>query len=88
MPKSSLEYDNQVQCLRLAIAVIREWGKAVLRPTRKNRENIGRLEVEKRVGGPFADLQEHHEESDRTEAALLPIKRGSRCVSRPPNKDI
>ena len=50
MPKSFLEYDNQVQCLRLAIAVIREGCKAVLRPTRKNCENIGRPEVEKRVG--------------------------------------
>lgn len=87
MPKSFLEYDNQVQCLRLAIAVIREGRKTVLRPTHKNCENIGRLEVEKRVGGPFVDLQEHHKESHRTEAVLLPIKRGSRCVSKLP-KDI
>ena len=68
--------------------MVREGRKAVLRPTRKNCENTERLEVEKRVGGPFADLQEHHKESDRTEAALLPIKRGSRCVSKPPNEDI
>lgn len=48
----------------------------MLRPTHKNCENIGRLEVEKRVGGPFADLQEHRKESKRTEVVLLPIERG------------
>ena len=32
MPKSFLKYDNQVQCLKLAIAVIKEGCKAVLRP--------------------------------------------------------
>jgi len=56
MPEAFLEYDNQVRCLRLAIAVITEERKAVLRPTRKSGENIGRLEVEKLmalVGGPL-----------------------------------